>query len=162
VAYRSRVALDRVVRDGAITCDDARPTGIAVYIATRRDVGGVRLEMTPAETGSPARRGMQGMEAAAMNAAAMKTTSMKAASTVEAAPTTLEATAATMETAASAVAAAATSGRLRHVCEHEPRNGAPKDRGERQRDLHTASNSQHIFLYLIRRRSEGRQMPEEL
>ena len=100
---------------------------------------------------------MQGMEAAAM-----KTTSMKAASTVEAAPTTMEATAATMETAASAVAAAATSGRLRHVCEHEPRNGAPKDRGERQRDLHTASNSQHIFLYLIRRRSEGRQMPEEL
>jgi hypothetical protein len=172
MAYRNRVALDHVVRDGVITCDDARPTDIAVYIATGSDVGGVRLEMPPAETGSPARRGMQGMEAAAMNSAAMKTTSMKAATTVEAAPAAMEtastavetATAATMETAASAMATAAstTSGRLRHVCEHEPCNGAREDRGKRQRDLHAASNSQHIFLHLIRRRSEGRQMPEEL
>ena len=58
MAYRNRVALDHVVRDGVITCDDAWPTGIAVYIATGRDVGGVGLEMSPAETGSPARRGM--------------------------------------------------------------------------------------------------------
>ena len=134
MAYRTSVALHHAVRDGAVACDEAvrnaGPTMIAVArIATGVGAGGMGLEAARAVTASPARRGVEGMKAAATKTAsgmiataASKTASgMKASATMEtathaateaaatameaAAPATMEATAPTsMKTAASATA----------------------------------------------------------
>jgi hypothetical protein len=88
------------------------------------------------------------MKAAAMKTAsgmkataAVKTASgMKASATMETAPTPEAAASTTMKTAASATA------RLGYVCEHQP--CAREDRGEHQRNLFAARNSQHVFLHL--------------
>ena len=154
MAYRTSVALDHAVRDGAVSCDEAMrnagPTMIVVArIATGVGAGGMGLEAAHAVT-SPARRGVEGMKAAAMKTAsgmkataAVKTASgMKASATMETAPTPEAAAPTTMKTAASATA------RLGYVCEHQPYNCAREDRGEHQRNLFAARNSQHVFLHL--------------
>jgi hypothetical protein len=165
VADRSCVALRHAVRDGVVACDHARPTNIAgVHRAAAEAVGRVGLEMT-----SAARRGVEGvnasaMEASTVEAAGMNTAAaMKAATAMEAAATTVEtaaattvetATAAAVETAATAAAMAATttttaSTRLRHVRQHQPRDCGREDRGQRDWNLDTAGSSQHVFLHLV-------------
>jgi len=122
MAYRTGVALHHAVRDGAVACDEAvrnaGPTMIAVArIATSGDAGGMGLEAASAVTASPARRGVEGMKAAATKTAS----GTKATATVE---TT---TPATVETAAPAAAMA----RLGYVCEREPRHCARQDPSKR-------------------------------
>jgi hypothetical protein len=160
MAYRTGVALHHAVRDGAVACDEAvrnaGPTMIAVVrIATSGDAGGMGLEAASAVTASPARRGVEGMKAAATKTAsgmkATATVETTPAATVEAAATatvetatsaTVETTpAATVETTAPAtVEAAATAAmktaatamaRLGYVCEREPRHCARQNPSER-------------------------------
>ena len=85
------------------------PTGVAA--------GGMGLEAARAVTASPARRGVEGMKAAATKTAS----GMKATATVETTTT------ATVETAAPAAAVA----RLGYVCEREPRHCARQDPSKR-------------------------------
>jgi hypothetical protein len=160
MAYRTGVALHHAVRDGAVACDEAvrnaGPTMIAVArIATGVGAGGMGLEAARAVTASPARRGVEGMKAAATKTAsgmkATATVETTPAATVEAAATatvetatsaTVETTpAATVETTAPAtVEAAATAAmktaatamtRLGYVCEREPRHCARQNPSER-------------------------------
>src|SRR6266853_4262 len=130
MAYRTGVALHHAVRDGAVACDEAvrnaGPTMIAVArIATSGDAGGMGLEAASAVTASPARRGVEGMKAAATKTAS----GMKATATVETTTSaTVETTpAATVETATPAAAMA----RLGYVCEREPRHCARQDPSKR-------------------------------
>jgi len=152
MAYRTGVALHHAVRDGAVACDEAvrnaGPTMIAVArIATSGDAGGMGLEAASAVTASPARRGVEGMKAAATKTAS----GMKATATVEtttaanmetAATATAEtATAATVDTATTAAmktaatatmkTAATATARLSYVCEGEPHDCARQDPSKR-------------------------------
>ena len=135
MAYRTGVALHHAVRDGAVACDEAvrnaGPTMIAVVrIATSGDAGGMGLEAASAVTASPARRGVEGMKAAATKTASgMKATAttMKTATGTKATATVETATTATVETAAPAAAMA----RLGYVCEREPRHCARQDPSKR-------------------------------
>jgi len=157
MAYRTGVALHHAVRDGAVACDEAMrnagPTMIAVArIATGVGVGGTGLEAAHAAS-SPARRGMEGMKAAAVKTAS----GMKASATVETAAAMEAATSTTMEAATSTTmeaaapttmeTAASATARLGYVYEHQPYNCAREDRGEHQRNLSAARNSQHVFLH---------------
>jgi hypothetical protein len=121
MAYRTGVALHHAVRDGAVACDEAvrnaGPTMIAVArIATSGDAGGMGLEAASAVTASPARRGVEGMKAAATKTASgMKATATVETTTTATVETTTSATvettpAATVETTAPAtVEASATA-----------------------------------------------------
>ena len=119
-------------------------------VATWVGVGGTGLEAAYAVTASPARRGVEGMKAAATKTASgMKTTAAvetTTATTVEtAAPAAAveTTTAATVETAAPATvettapaavetaAPAAAMTRLGYVCEREPRHCACHDPSKR-------------------------------
>jgi hypothetical protein len=160
MAYRTGVALHHAVRDGAVACDEAvrnaGPTMIAVArIATSGDAGGMGLEAASAVTASPARRGVEGMKAAATKTASgMKATATVETTTTATVETTTSATvetttsatvettpAATVETTAPAtVEAAATAAmktaatamaRLGYVCEREPRHRAHQNPSER-------------------------------
>jgi hypothetical protein len=160
MAYRTGVALHHAVRDGAVACDEAvrnaGPTMIAVArIATSGDAGGMGLEAASAVTASPARRGVEGMKAAATKTASgMKATATVETTTTATVETTTSATvetttsatvettpAATVETTAPAtVEAAATAAmktaatamaRLGYVCEREPRHCAHQNPSER-------------------------------
>jgi hypothetical protein len=160
MAYRTGVALHHAVRDGAVACDEAvrnaGPTMIAVArIATSGDAGGMGLEAASAVTASPARRGVEGMKAAATKTASgMKATATVETTTTATVETTTSATvetttsatvettpAATVETTAPAtVEAAATAAmktaatamaRLGYVCEREPRHCARQNPSER-------------------------------
>jgi hypothetical protein len=144
MAYRTGVALHHAVRDGAVACDEAvrnaGPTMIAVArIATSGDAGGMGLEAASAVTASPARRGVEGMKAAATKTAsgmkATATVETTTSATVEAAATAaMETTApATVEAAATAAmkTAATAMTRLGYVCEREPRHCARQNPSER-------------------------------
>jgi len=138
-------------------------------IATSGDAGGMGLEAARAVTASPARRGVEGMNAAAtktasgmkatatvettpaatVEAAATATVETTTSATVEtAAPTTVEtaATAAVEAAATAAMTAATAMARLGYVCEREPRHCARQNPSERQNRF--APSSQHIFLHL--------------
>jgi hypothetical protein len=150
MAYRIGVAQGYAVRDGAVACDEAVRNGR------------MGLEAARAVTASPARRGVQGMKAAATKTASgmkatatmetasgMKATAtMKTASGTKATATVESATAATVETAATAAmkTAATAMARLGYVCEREPRHCARQDRSKRQNLF--ARGSQHIVLHL--------------
>jgi hypothetical protein len=122
MANRTGVALHHAVRDGVVACDEAvrnaGPTMIAeARVATGGGVRGMGLEAVCAETTSPARRGVEGMTAAAMetargtNAASVKpATRMNATTAVETATHRTEAATAAMEaTATHAVEATAST-----------------------------------------------------
>src|SRR5262245_37817977 len=168
MAYRTGVTPHHAVRDGAVACDEAvrnaRPTMIAgARPVTGVGVGGMGLEAACAVTASPARRGVEGMKAAATKTtsgmkatAAAKTASrMKAAATMEpathaameaTASTAMETASTTMETAASAMksAPAPAMARLGYVCERQPHECAREDTSECQRNLLAAHSSQHV------------------
>ena len=139
MAYRTGIAQGCAVRDGAAACDEAvrnaGPTMIAVArVATGVGAGGTGLEAARAVTASPARRGVEGMKAAATKTAS----GTKATATVETTtPATVEtATPATVETATTATVettapAAAATARLGYVCEREPRHCARQDPSKR-------------------------------
>src|SRR6266481_2999872 len=152
MAYRTGVALHHAVRDGAVACDEAMRNAGATMIAVARiatgvAAGGMGLEAASAVTASPARRGVEGMKAAATKTAS----GMKATATVETtpaatvettAPATVEAsaTAAVETTAPATVEAAATAAmktaatamaRLGYVCDREPRHRARQNPSER-------------------------------
>jgi hypothetical protein len=138
MAHRTGVALHHAARDGAVSCDEAvrnaRQTMMAVDgVATCVGVGGAGLEAARAVTASPARRGVEGMKAAATKTASgMKATAAvetTTATTVEtAAPAAVETTtAAAVETAAPAAAMT----RLGYVCEREPCQCAHHDPSQR-------------------------------
>ena len=144
MAYRTGVALHHAVRDGAVACDEAvrnaGATMIAVArIATSGDAGGMGLEAASAVTASPARRGVEGMKAAATKTAsgmkATATVETTTSATVETTPAaTVETTApATVEAAATAAmkTAATAMARLGYVCEREPRHCARQDPSKR-------------------------------
>jgi hypothetical protein len=151
MAYRIGVPYGYAVRDGAVARDEAvrnaGPTMIVVgCVATGVCVSGTGLEAARAETASPTRRRMEGMNAAATKTASrMKATaSMKTASGTKATTTAASAettAAATVETAAPA----ATMTRLGYACEREPRHYARHDSSKRQNLL---APSSHIFLHL--------------
>jgi hypothetical protein len=148
MAYRTGVALHHAVRDGAVACDEAMRNAGATMIAVARiatgvAAGGMGLEAARAVTASPARRGVEGMKAAAtktasgMKATTTATVETAAPATVETATTaTVEtATTATVETATTAAvetaAPAAAVARLGYVCEREPRHCARQDPSKR-------------------------------
>jgi hypothetical protein len=124
MAYRTGVALHHAVRHGAVACDEAvRNAGLTMIavgrVASGEGVGGMGLEAAHAVTASPARRGVEGMKAAATKTAS----GMKATATVETTTTaTVETTpATTVETTATAATAMA---RLGYACEREPHHCA--------------------------------------
>jgi hypothetical protein len=124
MAYRTGVALHHAVRHGAVACDEAvRNAGLTMIavgrVASGEGVGGMGLEAARAVTASPARRGVEGMKAAATKTAR----GMKATATVETTTTaTVETTpATTVETTATAATAMA---RLGYACEREPHHCA--------------------------------------
>jgi hypothetical protein len=124
MAYRTGVALHHAVRHGAVACDEAvRNAGLTMIavgrVASGEGVGGMGLEAARAVTASPARRGVEGMKAAATKTAS----GMKATATVETTTTaTVETTpATTVETTATAATAMA---RLGYACEREPHHCA--------------------------------------
>jgi hypothetical protein len=152
MAYRTGIAQGCAVRDGAVACDEAvrnaGPTMIAVArIATGVGAGGTGLEAARAVTASPARRGVEGMKAAATKTAsgmkATAATTMKTATGTKATATVETATAATVETTTTATvettttatvettAPAAATARLGYVCEREPRHCARQDPSKR-------------------------------
>jgi hypothetical protein len=152
MAYRIGIAQGCAVRNGVVACDEAvrnaGPTMIAVArIATGVGAGGTGLEAARAVTASPARRGVEGMKAAATKTAcgmkATATVETTTTATVETATTatvetattaTVEtATTATVETATTATVetAAAAMARLGYVCEREPRHCARQDPSKR-------------------------------
>jgi hypothetical protein len=106
-------------------------------IATGVGAGGMGLEAAHAVTASPARRGVEGMKAAATKTAC----GMKATATVETTTATVETTTATVETTTTATVetattatvetAAAAMARLGYVCEREPRHCARQDPSKR-------------------------------
>ena len=149
MAYRTGVALHHAVRDGAVACDEAvrnagRTMMAVARIATGVGAGGMGLEAAHVVTASPARRGVEGMKAAATKSASgMKATAaVKTASGMKASATMETATHAAMEAAAPATA------RLGYVCERQPHDCAREDNSECQRNLSAARSSQHIFLHL--------------
>jgi hypothetical protein len=125
--YSIGIAQGYAVRDGSVACDEAVRNGR------------MGLEAARAVTASPARRGVQGMKAAATMKTASGTKATAAVETATAAtvettaPATVETTApATVETAAPAAmkTAATAMARLGYVCEREPRHCARQDRSK--------------------------------
>jgi hypothetical protein len=132
MAYRTGVALHHAVRHGAVACDEAvRNAGLTMIavgrVASGEGVGGMGLEAARAVTASPARRGVEGMKAAATKTASgMKTTATVETTTTATVETTTTATvettpATTVETTATAATAMA---RLGYACEREPHHCA--------------------------------------
>jgi hypothetical protein len=163
MAYRTGIAQGYAVRDGTAGCDgaarNAGPTTIAVAgVATGVGMGRTGLEAAYAVTACAARRGVDGMKAAATKTASgMKAATMKTASGTKATAAVETTTAANMETAATATAETATAAtvetattaamktaatatmkttatataRLGYVCEREPHDCARQDPSER-------------------------------
>jgi hypothetical protein len=124
MAYRTGVALHHAVRHGAVACDEAvRNAGLTMIavgrVASGEGVGGMGLEAARAVTASPARRGVEGMKAAATKTASgMKTTATVETTTTATVETTPATTVETTATAATAMA------RLGYACEREPHHCA--------------------------------------